>query len=182
MSETLKNNDINKDIEKTFSTSNSPDELFDTFRLAIDQKIEDVDLYKILLWNKVLSSDELGMFSEKISKEFPNFSSEIYLAVANVLDSGSTYKNKELAFVYIKKAAAGKSSIKPYEIASELYNKELNLPDFDRIVNFMEEGFQYVEEKSRLSFIIAKLYGKVGDIEKGKSYKIKGEEYKMNGQ
>ena len=37
----MQNSDIKRDIEKIFKTSNSPDELFDTFRVAINRKIED---------------------------------------------------------------------------------------------------------------------------------------------
>jgi hypothetical protein len=183
MSGIIQKNDIVKDIEKTFSTSNSPDELFDSFRVAINQKIEDLDLYKILLWNKALSNDEIAMYAEKICREIPQFSLDIYMAVAKILDSASSFRNKEKAFEYIKKAAASdKLSLKPYVFISEIYNKELDLPPFDRIANFIEEGLLNVEEKSKLNFILARMYAKIGNVEKGKIYQKRGEEYKMNGQ
>lgn len=175
---------LQNDILKVFQFSNSPDELFDNFRTAIDEKIMDIGLYNALLWNKALSIDEVLMFSEKTCKEIPEFCFNIYLSIAKILDSKSSYgNNKEIAFDYIKKAAASeKNSIEPYIIISEMYNKEFNLPPFDKIVTFFEYGFGHVKEKSKLSFILARLYGKVGDIEKGKSYQKRGEEYLQKGE
>jgi hypothetical protein len=180
----MDNPDIKRKILKTFQTSNSPDELFDNFRIAINQKIKDVDLYNVLLWNKVLSNDEIIMYAEKICKEIPEFCCKIYLAVAKILDSVSIYGNyKEMSFDYVKKAAlCDKTSIEPYIIISEMYNKELNLPPFEKVVGFLEKGIGFVDKKSKLNFILAKLYGKIGDIERGKNYQKKGEEHKKNGQ
>ena len=180
----MDNPDIKRKILKTFQTSNSSDELFDNFRIAINQKIKDLDLYNILLWNKALSNDEIAMYAEKICKEIPEFCCKIYLAVAKILDSVSIYGNrKEMAFDYIKKAAScDKTSTEPYVIISEIYNKELNLPPFKKIASFLENGIGVVDEKSKLNFILARLYGKIGDVEKGKGYQKRGEEYKKNGQ
>lgn len=177
-------NNTKNEIAKVFQLSNSQDELFDNFRTAIDQKIKDINLYNTLLWNKTLSVDEMLMFAEKICKEIPGFCFDIYLSVAKILDSNSFYgNNKEIAFDYIKKAAASeKISIEPYIIVSEIYNKELDLPSFNKIVAFFEDGFLHVKEKSKLSFILARLYGKIGNIEKGKSYQKKGEEYLERGE
>ena len=173
-----------KEIVKVFQFSNSPDELFDNFRIAIDKKIKDIALYNALLWNKALSADEILMFAEKICKEIPEFCFDIYLSVAKIMDSNSFYgNNKEIAFDYINKAASlEKTSIEPYIIISEMYSKELNLPPFDKIAAFFENGFYHVKEKSKLSFILARLYGKIGDLEKGKSYQKKGEEYLEKGE
>ncbi len=172
------------EIGKSFQFSNSQDELFDNFRIAINQKIRDIALYNALLWNKALSTDEIKMYAEKICKEIPEFCFDIYLSVAKILDSNSLYgNNKESAFGYIKKAAAhDKTSIEPYIIISEMYSKELDLPPFDNIIRFFENGLHDVREKSKLSFLLARLYGRIGDIEKGKSYQKRGEEYQRNGE
>jgi len=60
-----------KYLENIFRNSNSPDELFDTFKIAIDRRIQDSSIYRLLLWNKALSPDEIMMFAEKICKENP---------------------------------------------------------------------------------------------------------------
>ena len=180
----MKKTEINSEILKVFQTSNSPDLLFDTFRAAIDKKVNDIDMYTALLWNKALSNDEIIMYAEKICKEIPEYKSKIYLTVAKIFDSTSLYgDNKELSFNYIKKAAAAEeTSIEPYIVLFEIYNKELNLPPFEKIANFLEQGVEFVNEKSKLNFMIARLYGKVGQIEKGKNYQKIGEEYQRKGQ
>ena len=180
----MTNQEIRQEIDKIFQTSNSPDELFDTFRIAINHKIKDMDMYKALLWNKALSVDEIEMYAEKICKEIPEFCFGIFLAVAKILDSTSLYgNNKVKAFEYFKKAAAkDKSSLEPYSRISEMYNKELDVPPLESIANFIEEGLKYVEEKSKLSFILARLYAKTGDMEKGKIYQSRGEDYQKNGE
>lgn len=180
----MRNTEIKNEIINVFQTSNSPDDLFDNFRIAIDRKVKDLDLYIALLWNKALSKDEVLMFVEKIYREFPEFGCSVYLTAAKILDSSSLYgTNKELAFGYIKKAAAAdKTSVEPYNIVSEIYNKELNIPPFKNIISFLESGIDLVEDKSRLYFILAKLYGKIGDIEKGRKYQKRGEEYQKGGR
>ena len=180
----MKTKNHRAEIGKVFQFSNSQDELFDNFRIAIDQKIKDIALYNALLWNKTLSIDEVLMFAEKICKEIPDFCFDIYLSVAKILDSNSLYiNNKETVFNYIKKAALiEKSSIEPYVIISEMYNKEYDTPPFDEIASFFENGFHHIKEKSRLSFLLARLYGKAGYIEKGRIYQKKGEEYLERGE
>jgi len=175
---------IKNEITKIFQFSNSQDELFDYFRIAMDHNINDLALYKTLLWNKALSVDEILMFTDKICREIPGFCFDIYLTVAKIVDSNSFYgSNKDIAFDYIKKAAASKkNSTEPYESVSEMYNKELNIPHFDKIVAFFEEGLNQVKEKSKLCFILARIYGKVGDIEKGKNCQKRGEEYLEKGE
>jgi hypothetical protein len=180
----MKNKYLKKEIEKIFQSSNLQDKIFDNFRIAIDNNIRDLSLYNTLLWNKALSEDEILMYAEKISKEIPDFSQDIFLSVAKILDSASIYgNNKEKAFGYIKKAAAAdKTSIEPYMAVTEIYSKEFDLPPFVDVVNFIEEGFKNIQEKSRLSFLLARLYGKIGDIEKGKNCQKRGEEYQRNGE
>jgi hypothetical protein len=177
----MKNNDIKKEVGKVFQTSNSPDELFDAFRVAVDKKINDADLYVILLWNKVLSLDEIAMYTGKICKEFPECSFKIYMAAADILESTSLYgKNKDAAFDYIKKAAqADQSSSDPYIIISDMYNYDLDIPKFEKVVDFINEGLRLVDEKSLLCFALSKLYAKKGELEKGKYYQRKGEEYQQ---
>ena len=93
-----------KEIEFIFSNSNSADELFDAFHIAISEKIRDEELYKKLLWNKALSADEISMFAEKISHDFPELSFNIFFWTAQVFESISNYgEYHNHAFKYFKK-------------------------------------------------------------------------------
>jgi hypothetical protein len=179
----MQNEETKEQIETVFKISNSHDELFDSFRAAINQKIKDEDLYYSLLYNKVLSAEEIGMYTEKICKEFPEFTLNIYLAAAEILDSTSSYgKNKEQSFEYIRKAAsADKTSCKPYVSISNIYNQELDMPKFENVFAFISKGLDNVKEKSTLYFILAKLFARKGDIETGKFYHRKGKEAQSNG-
>lgn len=180
----MENKNLHMEIGKVFQFSNSHDDLFDYFRASIDKKIKDIALYNSLLWNKALSVDEILMFAEKICKEIPEFCFDIYLSVAKILDSKSMYEeNKDAAFNYIQKAALSeKDSVEPYIAVSEMYSKELNIPPFDKIESFFESGFHNVKEKSKLCFVLARLYGKIGNVKKGRIYQNKGEEYLENGE
>ena len=58
--------EIKKNIENVFRGSSSSDELFDYFQEALKHQTNDIGLYKMLLGNPALSSDELKMFAEKL--------------------------------------------------------------------------------------------------------------------
>ena len=175
---------LKNEIRRVYQFSNSKDDLFDNFRTAIDQKIKDLALYNTLLWNKTLPVDEILMFAEKICKEIPEFCFDIYLSVAKILDTKPPYEdNKVIAFNFIKKAAAyNKNSSEPYVLTAEIYNKEFDVPPFGQIADFLENGIQKVREKSKISFLLARLYGRIGDVETGKKYQKKGEEYLERGE
>ena len=93
-----------REIEKIFKTSGSKDELFDAFREAIAQKIQDDSLYNILLANKVLSNDEIIMYAEKICRDFPELCSSIYFWTARVFESIANFTERlQKAAEYYKK-------------------------------------------------------------------------------
>jgi hypothetical protein len=175
---------IRKNVEDVFRCSSSSDELFDAFRTAIDNKIKDGELYKILLWNKVLSVDEIGMYSEKICKEFPDLSFRIFYDVGKILEATSVYGNNlEIALHYYKKAAAANpSSFLPHTAAAAMYNKDLNLPKFSKLIDFLNEGMETVERKSKICFTLVNLYKKKGKREEEKKYQRLGEKYQKEGK
>ena len=76
-----------KKIERIFRNSNNSDEIFDAFTEAVKEKIDDVNLYKILLGNHSLSKDEIIMYAEKLCKEFPHHKYEIYMWVASIFQN-----------------------------------------------------------------------------------------------
>jgi hypothetical protein len=174
---------LKQNIEETFRISNSPDELFDAFRVAIDRKIRDEELYKILLRNKALSVDEITMFTEKICKEYPDIAYNIYFCVGQLLESISTYgKHNERALQYFNKAAnINTESEEPYLAIVKMYNNELNIPKFEIVTKIIEDGITKVKVKSSLCFALAGLLSKKGENEKSQDFKRLGELYLKEG-
>ncbi len=168
-----------KDVEIVFVNSSSPDELFDAFRAAIENKIKDVTLYKSLLWNKTLSPDEISMYAEKICKEFPDGSFKIYFAVGQILESLSVYGiYHERAMNYFKKAAiANPAAHEPYVAIGKMYNFELDCPRLKNVLKTLEQGIETVHLKSKVCFALSNIYKKAGDKENEKLYQAKGEKY-----
>lgn len=171
-------------LENTFRTSSSSEELFDSFRLAIESNIKDEELYKILLRNKALSIDEISMYTEKICKVYPDISYNIYFCVGQLLESISSYgKHNEKAFLYLKKAADSiPMKNEPYLAMAKMYNSELNIPKFEVIADAIEKGISLVDMKSPVCFALANLYQSHGDREKGLSYQKLGEIYQREGK
>jgi hypothetical protein len=171
-------------IESVFRNSGSSDELFDAFRLAVENRIKDEDLYKILLWNKALSVDELGMYAEKICREFPDISFNVCFDVGKILEATSVYgSNLELALSYFIKATRKEpGSVLPYVAAAALYNKELDLPEFENLINFLKEGLENVDQKSKICFALVDLYKTKDEEEKEKIYRKMGEKYQRSGK
>lgn len=173
-----------KYLENIFRNSDSPDELFDTFRIAIDRRIKDSTLYRILLWNKALSPDEIMMFAEKICKVHPVLSYQIYFWVGKIFSSLSVYgEHYDKALEYLKKAAkSNPSAHEPYIAITKLYNADINIPDLGIITKIIEKGLSTVDQKSRLCFAIAKLYKSIGNYDTAKSYQKLGEKYQREGR
>ena len=173
-----------KYIENIFRNSVSPDELFDTFGIALQKKIQDMNIYRILLWNKALSPDEIIMFAEKICKENPNGCFHIYNCVGKIFSSTSVYGElNEKAMRYFKKAAdANPTAHEPYLAIIKLYNPDLNIPDFNLVIKATNKGLETVEKKSKLCFAISKFYKLNGDVESGNKYQMLGENYQREGK
>ncbi|MGA7719891.1 MAG: hypothetical protein WCA84_01815 [Ignavibacteriaceae bacterium] len=174
---------LKQGLEEIFRTSNSPDELFDSFRVAIERRIHDEELYKILLRNKALSVDEISMFTGKICKEFPDLSYNIFFCVGQLLESISTYsKHNEIALQYFEKALSiNPESDEPYLAIAKMYNNELNIPKFETVTKIIEDGIARVKIKSSLCFALAGLFTKNGEKEKSQNYKKLGEIYLREG-
>lgn len=173
-----------KYLENIFRNSDSPDELFDNFRIAINRRIKDSTLYRILLWNKALSPDEIMMFAEKICKVHPVLCYQIYSWVGKIFSSSSVYgEHHEKALEYLRKAArTNPSAHEPYIAIIKLYNVNLNVPDINTIIKTIEKGLGIVDKKSKLCFAISKLYKTTGDSVNAKSYQKLGERYQGEGR
>ena len=59
------------ELRHIFTNSTDFNDLFEAFQDALEQKIREVDLYRLLFWNNALSPDELCLFGEKLASEFP---------------------------------------------------------------------------------------------------------------
>ncbi len=171
-------------VESVFRTSGSPEELFDAFRTAIENKIKDEELYKILLRNKALSIDEISMYAEKICSVFPDLSYNIFFCVGQLLESISSYgKHNEKALAYFMKAAdALPASNEPYLAIAKMYNGDYNMPKFEIVALAVEAGISKVETKSPLCFALSNLYLDRGDKEKALSYQKLGELFQRDGK
>jgi len=176
--------DLKQSLENIFRTSNSSNELFDAFRVSIDSKIKDEDLYKTLLRNSALSTDEISMFAGKICKEFPEMSYSIFYCVGQLLSSISSYSkhHEEALHYYLKAASQEPDAHEPYLAIAKMYNSELNVPRFEVIEQIIADGITFVSIKSQLCFALADLYKLKGDIEREQNYLTLGELYRQKGK
>ena len=155
---------LNK-IENIFRNSTSTDLLFDAFQEAIELKIKDLEIFKILLGNPALSSDEIKMYVEKLIKEFPGEANELSIWTARIFENKGDYLNSlEDALHYYKKA----HDYKPDSSESllqllQLYNYELELPINKNIIEFVEYRISSVKLKSKIYYALADHYKKIGD-------------------
>lgn len=176
-------NPFQRELEEIFRLSSSADELFDAFRTALESRIKDQELYKTLLRNKALSTDEIAMFADKICREFNELSYSIYFCVGQIFSSISTYaKHHDKALKYFKKAALSEPRThEPYLAIAEMYSPELNKPPLEDIVQTIQDGIKTVDSKSTLCFTLVDLYQNAGNEEMVRSYRILGELYKREG-
>ncbi len=167
-----------EEIRQRFATSKDFNEIFDAFEDALDQRLEDVELYRLLFWNHSLNPDELCMFGEKLATEFPNIAYDIYMWLASVFEvTYSAYDNYELAVEYYKKAAAVRpNEPDPYLDACDCYEPDLNIPPIDTLIDFVKSGIPHAGNPKNLYLRLAHLYGVIGDGEQSDYYRNKADE------
>jgi hypothetical protein len=165
-------------IRKLFSSSNDFNEIFDAFEAAIDNKIEDLELYRQLFWNGSLTPEELCLFGEKLVHVYPAFAFEVYMWLAKVFEvTYSMYDNFELTMEYYTKAALVKpEECEPYLAVSDCYDHDLKIPPIDTIIDFVTKGSQLVNRPGVLFKRLSELYEKIGNEELGDFYRRKAEE------
>jgi len=154
-----------EDIRAVFANSADFNQLFDAFEEALAQGLQDIELYRVLFWNNSLSPDELRMFGEKLSREFPALAYETFLWLANVFEvTYSAYDNFELAMVYYRKAASvNPEDPDPYVRACDCYDPDLNIPPLPLLIDFVKAGLQSVKNKQVLYVRLSNLYQLKGD-------------------
>lgn len=168
-----------KNIENIFRNSNSPDELFDAFRTAVEKKINNIELFKILIANPFLSLDEIKMYSEKLISEIPENAYTISMWTAKVLEHKTdNYDYMENCIIYFSKALqVNPSSHEPFLRLIKLYNTELELPANKMILEIINSGIQFVENKSKIYYALADLFKRIGDNKSVSKYLDLAERY-----
>lgn len=156
--------ELNK-TENIFRNSTSPDFLFDAFQEAIKLKVKDPEIFKILLGNHALSTDEIKMFVEKLIKEFPSHAHELSIWAAKIFEHKDDYHNSlEDAVHYYKRAHDYKQdSFVPLLNLLTLYNYEFALSINKNIIELVEDRISSISLKSKIYYALADHYKKIGD-------------------
>lgn len=164
-------------LENIFRNSTSSDELFDAFREAINLNVNDLELYKILLGNPALSSDEIKMFSEKLAKEIPEQCINTFMWTANVFEyQKEDYNKLEDAISYYQRAFEQEpANALPLIKLLNLYNYDLETQSNKTIIDFVEQKVKTVNKKSGTFFSLADLYKRKGDYLLASKYLALGE-------
>ncbi len=166
------------EIRRCFSTSTDFNEIFDAFQSALTQKVKDVEPYRLLFWNHSLTPDEVRLFGEKLAKEFPDLSYDVFLWLASVFEvTYSTIDNYELALHYYMRAAMAKpEEADPYLDACDCYEPDLNIPPLTSLIEFVKLGVAKAKNPRALYKRLAYLYELAGDQEQSDMCRRKAEE------
>ncbi len=168
----MANEDLIKRIEERFRNSSSSGELFDTFQTAIESKISDADVYKVLLANPNLTKEEIMLFTEKLAVELPQFKYDFYMWTAQVFENNLFDINSlENSLNYYKKACLAKPvECDPVLRALGLYNYDLDLPLNSKVIETVEASAPGVNLKSRIYFALAEHFKKANNLDMEKIY------------
>lgn len=164
-----------EEIRQCFEFSQAFNQVFDAFEQALEDGIDDVELYRLLFWNKFLSSDELCLFGHKLANEFPAMAYDVFLWLASVFAVNySRYDNYELAMDYFAKASGVKpEEPAPYLDAAACYEPDLNIPPVTNLLHYLKEGTRHVANPRPLYEQLCRLYDIVGNDEMSKFYRMK---------
>lgn len=168
-----------EDIRKRFECAKEFNEIFDAFEQAIEQCIDDIELYRKLFWNNALTPDELRLFGEKLVKEFPHTTYDVYMWLASVFEATySMFDNYTLTLEYYRKAAVTRpTELDPYLDAADCYEPDLNIPPILQLIAFLKSGTESVSFRKPLYQRLAHLYQLAGNDEMHMYYERKaGEE------
>ncbi len=167
-----------EEIRNCFATSTDFNEIFDVFQSALAQRLKDVEPYRLLFWNHSLTPDEVRLFGEKLTGEFPELSYEVFLWLASIFEvTYSSSDNYELALHYYRKAASAKpNEPDPYLDACDCYDPDLNIPPLSSLIEFVKDGIAHMTNPATLYRRLSRLYEMAGDIDQSDYYRKKAEE------
>jgi hypothetical protein len=166
------------EIRQCFSSSTDFNEIFDAFQSAMAQKLDDLELYRVLFWNPSLIPDEVRLFGEKIAGVFPGMSFEVYLWLAGMFEATySMSDNHELAVEYYRKAAlANPRADEPFVRLCGIYDPDLAIPPLGELIEFVLRGLPTLENPSRVYQCLGDLYHYAGDPQQAEYYRRKAGE------
>ncbi|MBU2491892.1 MAG: hypothetical protein KJ571_04650 [Bacteroidetes bacterium] len=166
------NDYTSKYVESVFRNSNDSGELFDAFQTAVAEKIKDLELYKILLGNPVLSKDEVLMYSDKLCKELKDKEYDICMWTAKVLSTRMfEYGCRESSIAYFERAFYNNpENCEPLLKVLNLYETDMNIPINKKILNIIDLGLLSIKNKSRVYYSLSDIYKKIGKVEQSEYY------------
>lgn len=161
-----------EEIERIFRNSNSGNELFDAFQYSVKNQIGGIELYKILLANPTLTTDEIKMYAETLSKIFKQNACEIYSWTAKILDSyaSSPCETEESINYLIKSWKSDQTKHEPLTSLIKMFNYDYDVSYNSLILNIVKEGVSNVKIKSEVYYALAELYERTGNIEQKRKY------------
>lgn len=167
-----------EEIRQRFTSAKNFNEIFDAFESAINQKIDDVELYRLLFWNDSLQIEEIVLFGEKLAKEFPHNAYDIYMWMANVFEAVfASRDNFEHSLTYYQKAASvNPANSDPYLDACDCYDPDLNIPPLESLIEFVKRGLDHVQSKKSLCSRLSYFYHLLGDEDLAEYYRLKADE------
>ncbi|MFA8342311.1 MAG: hypothetical protein ACEPO8_05000 [Rhodothermaceae bacterium] len=166
---------LRHNLEKLFRDSNSIDALFDAFQILIFKKIDDLNLFKILLANPTLSPDELKFFTDKISSEFKHQSYEVFYWTATIFET--KFGCNDYAFnYYVKTINVKPFKYEPFLNLISLFDYEMDTLTNRAIIEFVENAVEFVDCKSKVFNFLASHYLKTGNDCMSRIYEAKAEQ------
>ncbi len=167
-----------EEIRRRFVESEDFNEIFDAVEEAIRQKIEDIELYRLLFWNNSLSAEAIAMFGEKIAGEFPSIAYDVYMWLASVFETVySKFDNYEGALKFYRKASQVKpQELDPYLDAADCYDPDLNIPPAESLIEFLLQGLKYVRTPKPIYQRLCFLHRAIGNEEMARYYEQKMKE------
>jgi hypothetical protein len=167
-----------EEIRECFQSSKIFNEIFDAFQSALAQRIDDVEMYRVLFWNDSLSDDEIILFGEKLAKEFPHVAYDVYMWMAKVFESFFAARdNFEHALQYYEKATkVNPMACDPYLDACDCYEPDLKIPPLEVLIEFVKRGLDSTADKKILFSRLSYLYQLLGDNDLADYYRLKSNE------
>ncbi|MEO8168295.1 MAG: hypothetical protein ABI623_08610 [bacterium] len=160
-----------EEIRRCFATSKDFNAIFDAFESALAQRLKDIEPYRCLFWNHSLSPDEIRLFAEKLTAEFPDMAYEVFSWLASIFEATSS-DNYELAFLYFQRAAKARpAEPDPYLDACDCYEPDLNIPPIASLIEFVKEGANHVIPPRVLYKRLAHLCDLAGDSAQAEMYR-----------
>lgn len=161
-----------KEIENIFRNSTSSDELFDAFQEALRLNLRELEIFKILLANLALSTDEVKMFTEKLLKQIPESSFDICMWTAKVFGNYLLEPDRlEDAVRYYSRAISHHPSSHESQIQIlNLYNYEIEVAINQKIIGIVESTVQAIDKKSKVYYALADHYKRIGNLERATKY------------